>query len=161
MSGLVVATNAHQSPASGRLTPGVARSFRSDGSDGDRNTTPGVAPFSPSRDPDPVPANTTPGVAPFRFAQTWPFALLLVPMLAFAQPSPAPTGLADARRVERYAGDVALAAQALGATAATVSSAGRLHSLQRLQDRLADLDRSILDLERAVVELEGAVEPAE
>jgi hypothetical protein len=134
----------------------VARSLGSDGSDGDRNVTPGVAPFSA---PDPVPANATPGVAPFWSPRASLTLLLLLPALALADPAPA--GLAECRRVERYAGDVAEAAAAMSATAATVTAAGRLHSLQRLRDRLADLDRSILDLERAVSELEGAVEPEE
>jgi hypothetical protein len=151
----------------------VARSLGSDGSDGDRNVTPGVAPFSapdpvpanatpgvaPFSAPDPVPANATPGVAPFWSPRASLTLLLLLPALALADPAPA--GLAECRRVERYAGDVAEAAAAMSATAATVTAAGRLHSLQRLRDRLADLDRSILDLERAVSELEGAVEPEE
>ena len=130
--------NASKGPPSGRLTPGVARSFRSDGSDGDRKATSGVAPFSASL-----------------------LLFLLLPALALADPTPVPSGLAECRRVERYAGDVAEAAGALGGVAATISESGRLHSLQRLGDRLAALDRSILDLERAVAELEGAAEGAQ
>ncbi len=127
------------------------------------NATSGVSPFR-ARDPDPVPANATSGVSPF--SPFSPFGvsrlsalagLLLLPALALADPAPA--GLAETRRVERYAGDVAEAAEALGATASGVADDGRLHSLQRLQDRLADLDRSILDLERAVAGLEDAVAP--
>jgi hypothetical protein len=83
--------------------------------------------------------------------------------MALAEPTTAssPTGLAETRRVERYAGDVAEAAAALAATAQTVASDGRLHSIQRLSDRLADLDRSILDLERAVAGLDAATDSTE
>ena len=126
---------------------------------------PGVAPFSsrgPSRSPDPVPAKTMPGVRCFRPRRSWLLAALLaLPLLARAQPVsalvPASSGLAECRRVERYAGHVADAAAVLGVTASVVVQDGRLHSLQRLNDRLADLDRSILDLDRAVADLEGAV----
>jgi hypothetical protein len=114
--------------------------------------------------PDPVPAQATSGVDPFWGRPLTPLlALLLLPALALADPDPVPAspGLAECRRVERYAGDVAEAAGVLGDVAATVVHDGRLHSLQRLSDRLAALDRSILDLERAVAELEGAVEGAQ
>jgi hypothetical protein len=137
MSRVVAAPNASKGAASGRLTPGVARSLGSDGSDGDRNTTPGVSPFG-------VPIMMT---------------LFLLPALALAALPPA--GLAEQRRVERYAGDVAEAAAVLGATAAEVHAAGRLQSLQRLRDRLGDLDRSILDLERSLAALEAALEASE
>jgi hypothetical protein len=185
MSRVVAVPNASRGPASGRLTPGVARSLGSDGSDGDRNATPGVSPFryrNSNRQPDPVPANATPGVGPFSLGRDAPplslgrgcpngagegsralrrllrpraWLLLLFPALAIAASPPA--GLAELRRVERYAGDVAEAAQALEATAAEVHQAGRLQSLQRLRDRLGDLDRSILDLERAIAALDGAL----
>ncbi len=135
----------------------MARSFRSDGSDGDRKIIPGVHPFSgqhSSRDSDPVPAKAIPGVHPFKPRRRWLIAALLaLPVLAFADPAPA--GLPELRRIERYAGDVAEAAVSLGATAQVVVDDGRLHSLQRLNDRLADLDRSILDLDRAVAVLEA------
>ena len=101
-----------------------------------------------------------PGVPPFSLRRSWLIAALLtLPLLVRAEPAPvsASTGLAECRRVERYAGHVADAASALGATASVLVQDGRLHSLQRLNDRLADLDRSILDLDRAVADLEGAV----
>jgi hypothetical protein len=165
MSRVVAVPNASRGPASGRLTPGVARSLGSDGSDGDRNATPGVSPFSPfslGRDAPPLslgrgcPNGAGEGSRALRrLLRPRAWLLLLFPALAIAASPPA--GLAELRRVERYAGDVAEAAQALEATAAEVHQAGRLQSLQRLRDRLGDLDRSILDLERAIAALDGAL----
>jgi hypothetical protein len=156
MSRVVASPNASKGTASGRLTPGVARSLGSDGSDGDRNTTPGVSPFRCEQGhPAPPPADATPGVAPS--GRLIPLLLLALPLLAAVDAPPPPAGLAECRRVERYAGDVAEAARALGDTAAVITNSGQLCCLQRLRDRLGDLDRSILDLERALDGLEGAL----
>jgi uncharacterized protein YceH (UPF0502 family) len=81
-------------------------------------------------------------------------ALLAVPLMALAAPVP---GLAEARHVERYAGQVALAAEVLASSAAGVAASGRLHSLQRLADRQRELERSVSDLERAVEALERSL----
>ncbi len=106
-----------------------------------------------------------PGVDPFRRQKPGRllvlFAVFALPFVAAGEREPPPAGLAQVRNIERYAGQLIDAAAELEALAAQVHADGRLHSLQRLRDRQADVQRSVRDVTRTLEALEEVLEAVE